>query len=117
MILNYFSLGVLVFVFIVIFYGIIIVHDIPYMIAKNRNHPHADAIHVAGWVSLFTLHIIWPILWIWATLYNPEKGWGMREKDTQEYYDIKLQVLKSRVDYIENNMPNVSIQNDQERSK
>lgn len=52
MFLNYFALGVLIFVFLVIFYGIIILHDIPYLIAKKRNHPHADAIHVAGWVSL-----------------------------------------------------------------
>ena len=52
MFLNYFALGVLIFVFLVIFYGIIILHDIPYLIAKKRNHPHADAIHVAGWVGL-----------------------------------------------------------------
>lgn len=64
MFLDYFALGVLIFVFLVIFYGIIILHDIPYLIAKKRNHPHADAIHVAGWVSLFTLHVIWPFLWI-----------------------------------------------------
>lgn len=74
MFLDYFALGVLIFVFLVIFYGIIILHDIPYLIAKKRNHPHADAIHVAGWVSLFTLHVIWPFLWIWATLYRPERG-------------------------------------------
>jgi hypothetical protein len=35
MFLNYFALGVLIFVFLVIFYGIIIIHDIPYLIAKN----------------------------------------------------------------------------------
>jgi len=52
MFLNYFALGVLIFVFLVIFYGIIAIHDIPYLIAKKRNHPHADAIHTAGWVSL-----------------------------------------------------------------
>lgn len=78
MFLDYFALGVLIFVFLVIFYGIIILHDIPYLIAKKRNHPHADAIHVAGWVSLFTLHVIWPFLWIWATLYRPDRGWGMQ---------------------------------------
>ncbi|MFL1819383.1 DUF3302 domain-containing protein, partial [Pantoea agglomerans] len=43
---------------------------------------HADAIHVAGWVSLFTLHVIWPFLWIWATLYRPERGWGMQSQYT-----------------------------------
>ena len=78
MFLNYFALGVLIVVFLVIFYGIIILHDIPYLIAKSRNHPHADAIHVAGGVSLFTLHVMWPFLWIWATLYRPERGWGMQ---------------------------------------
>ena len=78
MFLNYFALGVLIFVFLVLFYGIIMIHDIPYTIAKKRNHPHADAIHTAGWVSLFTLHVIWPFLWIWATLYQPERGWGMQ---------------------------------------
>ena len=55
MFLNYFALGVLIFVFLVIFYGIIAIHDIPYLIAKKRNHPHADAIHTAGWVSLLDL--------------------------------------------------------------
>ncbi len=39
MFLNYFALGVLIFVFLVIFYGIIAIHDIPYLIAKKRNHP------------------------------------------------------------------------------
>ncbi|MFH7827231.1 DUF3302 domain-containing protein [Kluyvera chengduensis] len=78
MFLNYFALGVLIFVFLVLFYGIIMIHDIPYNIAKKRNHPHADAIHTAGWVSLFTLHVIWPFLWIWATLYQPDRGWGMQ---------------------------------------
>lgn len=39
MFLNYFALGVLVVVFLVIFYGVIIIHDIPYEIAKKRNHP------------------------------------------------------------------------------
>jgi hypothetical protein len=74
--LNYFALGLLIFVVVVIFYGIIAIHDIPYLIAKSREHPHQDAIHAAGWVSLFTLHALWPFLWIWAMAYRPERGWG-----------------------------------------
>ncbi len=35
MFLDYFALGLLVFVALVIFYGIIVIHDIPYEIAKN----------------------------------------------------------------------------------
>ena len=78
--LNYFALGLLIFVVIVLFYAIIAIHDIPYLISKSRDHPHQDAIHAAGWVSLFTLHAIWPFLWIWAMLYRPDRGWGMQEK-------------------------------------
>ena len=96
MFLNYFALGVLIFVFLTIFYGVIAIHDIPYLIAKKRNHPHADAIHTAGWVSLFTLHIIWPFLWIWATLYQPERGWGM-----QSHRDPETDTLSQRVAELE----------------
>lgn len=74
--LDYFALFLLFFVSITVFYGIIVIHDIPYEIAKKRNHPQQDAIHVAGWVSLFTLHVLWPFLWIWATLYREDRGWG-----------------------------------------
>lgn len=94
MFLNYFALGVLVFVFLVIFYGVIIIHDIPYRIAKKRNHPHSDAIHTAGWVSLFTLHIIWPFLWIWATLYQPERGWGIQSENTTEALSKRVAALE-----------------------
>ena len=31
---------------------------------------------MAGWVSLVTLRAIWPFLWIWATIYRPERGYG-----------------------------------------
>jgi Protein of unknown function (DUF3302) len=77
--LNYFALGLLIFVLITLFYGIIAIHDVPYEIAKHRGHPHQDAIHAAGWVSLFTLHAIWPFLWIWAMLYRPDRGWGLQQ--------------------------------------
>lgn len=76
MFLDYFALFLLGFVAVVIFYGVIAIHDIPYEIAKRRNHPQQDALHVAGWISLFTLHAIWPFLWVWATLYRKDRGWG-----------------------------------------
>ena len=106
MTLDYFALGLLVFVGLVIFYGIIVIHDIPYDIAKHRNHPHQDAIHVAGWVSLFTLHVLWPFLWIWATLYRPDRGWGFSqrlEKDEDDLAALKQELadLKSRINTIE----------------
>jgi hypothetical protein len=81
--LNYFALFLLLFVVIVLFYGIIAIHDIPHIIAKSRNHPHEDAIYAAGWVSLFTLHVLWPFLWIWAMAYRPERGWGFSHPQEQ----------------------------------
>lgn len=81
--LNYFALGLLVFVVMAIFYGIIAIHDIPARIARGRHHPHEDAIHAAGWVSLFTLHVLWPFLWIWAMAYQPGRGWGFSEASAE----------------------------------
>jgi hypothetical protein len=78
--LNYFALGLLFFVVIVLVYGIIAIHDIPARIAAKRHHPHEDAIHAAGWISLFMLHVLWPFLWIWAMAYKPERGWGFGQK-------------------------------------
>ncbi len=91
MFLDYFALGLLIFVALVIFYGIIVIHDIPYEIARDREHPHQDAIHYAGWVSLFTLHAIWPFLWIWATLWRKERGWGFKRLE-EEQHDIHHRV-------------------------
>ncbi|MEG0264288.1 MAG: DUF3302 domain-containing protein, partial [Citrobacter sp.] len=78
-------------------YGIIAIHDIPYNMAKKRNHPHADAIHTAGWISLFTLHAIWPFLWIWATLYQPERGWGMQNHIQPSVGNPDVDALAKRV--------------------
>lgn len=105
-ILTYVALGILVFVVLVMFYGIIVIHDIPYEIAKHRQHPHQDAIHVAGWVSLFTLHVLWPFLWIWATIYRPDRGWGFNQrlqKDEDEISTLKkeLAALQARMATLE----------------
>lgn len=75
------ALVILILVVLVLFYGIIAIHDIPYEIAVKRNHPHQDVLHVAGWVSLFTLHAIWPFLWIWAMMYREDRGWGIDTAD------------------------------------
>jgi hypothetical protein len=98
--LDYFALILLFFVFIVLFYGIIVLHDIPYEIAQHRNHPHQDAIHVAGWISLFTLHVIWPFLWIWATLYREDRGWGFASSASAGV-DDQVEALTARIEALE----------------
>ncbi|KEA53395.1 GTPase [Mangrovibacter sp. MFB070] len=102
MTLDYVALVMLVVVVLILFYGIIAIHDIPYEIAKKRNHPHQDAIHYAGWVSLFTLHVLWPFLWIWATLWREDRGWGI-QKIEQEQHDIQhhLSVLTTQIEQLQ----------------
>ena len=103
--LNYFALGILVFVAITLFYGIIAIHDIPARIAESRHHPHADAIHAAGWVSLFTLHVLWPFLWIWAMAYRPERGWGFKHDSDQDPEAVpfaeEVAELRQRIAHLE----------------
>ena len=121
--LEYIALGMLVFVAITLFYGVIVIHDIPYEIAKKRNHPQQDALHVAGWVSLFTLHVLWPFLWIWATLYQPDRGWGFSENsnanknddnanDANNASNTQLIELQKRVELLE-----VALQNEMDRKQ
>ena len=96
-ILSWFALFMLCVVSITLVYAILYIHDIPYEIAKKRNHPHQDAIHTSGWVSLFLLHALWPFLWIWATLYKPDGGWGISDHN-------ELQSLKARIEELENKL-------------
>ncbi|WP_240513462.1 DUF3302 domain-containing protein [Klebsiella quasipneumoniae] len=75
---------------------------LPYEIAKERRHPHQDAIHYAGWVSLFTLHALWPLLWIWATLWREDRGWGMRRiADDQQALHQRLETVTQRLEQVQ----------------
>ncbi|HEV7309657.1 DUF3302 domain-containing protein [Ensifer sp.] len=39
---------------------------LPGSIARRRNHPWAEAVNVAGWVTLFLGFALWPIALVWA---------------------------------------------------
>ncbi len=103
--LEYVALVILIFVALTLFYGIIVIHDIPYEIAVKRNHPHQDVLHVAGWVSLFTLHAIWPFLWIWAMLWRDDRGWGMGNGTSEAASgdDVlkRLEAIEARLDSLD----------------
>ena len=101
MLLDYIALGILIFVALVIFYGIIVIHDIPYEISVKRNHPHQDVLHVAGWVSLFTLHAIWPFLWIWAMMYREDRGWGIDTSSGSDSMTERLEAIEVRLTRLE----------------
>ena len=111
--LSWFALVLLIFVILTLAYGMIAIHDIPYLIAKKRNHPHQDAIHYGGWISLFTLHAIWPFLWIWATAYHPIYGYkGLprgenndADKDESEDTSLRSSEVKQKIQPLEAKMP------------
>ena len=76
MFLDYLSLAILLMGMTVVFYTFVYIHDLPHKIAKQREHPHEESIHVACWLSLFTLHAIWPIVFLWAV--SHKKGEAAR---------------------------------------
>jgi len=111
MFLDYAALGLVIFVVLFTFYAIIGIHDIPYEIAVKRNHPHQDAIHVTGWVSMFTLHALWPFLWIWATLYREDRGWGFGSSaGSGAGLEQQVQALSARVDALQAQLDHATMQ-------
>ncbi len=101
MTLEYVALVIMIIVVLVMFYGIIAIHDIPYEISVKRNHPHQDVIHGAGWVSMFTLHVLWPFLWIWAMLYREDRGWGMDNAGADDTMGDRLEAIEARLAELE----------------
>jgi hypothetical protein len=82
MFLDYLSLVILLMGFTLVFYTFVYIHDLPHTIAKQREHPHEESIHVACWLSLFTLHTLWPLVFMWAV--SHKKGEAARIVVTTE---------------------------------
>jgi len=66
MFLDYLALFLILLSVTAVFYLFIYIHDLPHKIAKERDHPHEEAIHVAEWLALFTLEALWPLVFMWA---------------------------------------------------
>ncbi len=117
MFLDYFALIIMIVAFLILVYAAIYIHDIPYEIARKRRHPHQDAIHVGGWLSLFTLHAIWPLLWIWATLYKPGVGYGFGSggAGTAER-DSELAELKRTISALQKRVASLEHRSDEENA-
>jgi hypothetical protein len=46
---------------------------LPGHIAHERGHPWAQAVTVAGWVTLFLGFVLWPVALIWAYVDVPAR--------------------------------------------
>lgn len=55
----------------------------PGKIARERNHPQADAIAVCGWWGAITLGILTPLAFIWAYT-NPSATLTGRQREDSE---------------------------------
>ncbi|WP_082026695.1 DUF3302 domain-containing protein [Flammeovirga sp. OC4] len=70
------------------------IHVIPEQIAKKRNHPQADSIHIMCLLSLVMGGMLWPIALIWAysnpyQIHVTEKQAFGENSDTEESEEIK----------------------------
>ena len=62
------AIAFLVFAVLITVTTVIIVFlgQLPGRLARQRAHPQAAAINVAGWLGLATLGLLWPLALIWA---------------------------------------------------
>ena len=66
MLIDIFALVILIILAVAIVAAWILLGVMPGRIAKQRNHPQADAIVVCGWCGVLTMGLLLPVAYIWA---------------------------------------------------
>ena len=66
MFLQYFALFVLIVLLLAAVAAWVALGMAPGKIARQRNHPQADAINVCGWWGVITMGILCPVAFVWA---------------------------------------------------
>ncbi len=74
MFLNLAAWAVLIVLILSIATVIVFLAMLPGSIARKRNHPWAQGVSVAGWVTLFCGFALWPVALIWAYVDVPASG-------------------------------------------
>jgi hypothetical protein len=64
---------VLVVLLAVIVLVIWLMGSLPGHVARRRGHPWADAVSVAGWITLIFGFALWPVALIWAYVDVPAR--------------------------------------------
>jgi hypothetical protein len=91
-------MGVLLFVFL---------GSLPGRIAKERGHPHANAINIGGWATLVLALVGWPFVLMWAMSettgrenLSPDGEGSARDALGAEVRDLKqrLAALESKIE-------------------
>ena len=93
--LDIFAWVVLIVLIIAVVAGWIVLAMLPGKIAKQRDHPQAEAVNVAGWLGALAMGVFWPLALIWA-FYKPRAN---RAGNLQSGEDVA--VLKQRITELE----------------
>lgn len=64
--MDIFALIVLLVLVVCLLAGWAAIGYYPGKIARDRNHPQADAISVCGWLGALTMGVLAPLAFIWA---------------------------------------------------
>lgn len=71
--IDYFAIFVLIILLLSGVAMIVAIGMAPGYIAKKRNHPWAEAVEIAGWVTLIFGFVLWPLSLIWAYVDVPNR--------------------------------------------
>jgi hypothetical protein len=64
--LDWITIAIILVVVAVNVYFLLWLAGLPGRLARDRQHPQAEAINVLGWLSLLTFFATWPIALVWA---------------------------------------------------
>lgn len=64
--LSIFALIILLILLVAVVAVWVMLGMMPGKIARQRNHPQAEAINVCGWWGVITMGLLLPVAWIWA---------------------------------------------------
>lgn len=64
--LDWFALLILLVLAATIVIGVLMLGYFPGRIARQRNHPQAEAVGVCGWIGLLSGGLLLPVAYVWA---------------------------------------------------
>lgn len=90
MVLDIFAFIVIIVLIAVVIWLVSLLGPMPGKIARQRQHPQADAIRVLGWIGLLTMGVGWFAALVWAFT-NPI------DRMTSKQYEQRLTVLEEKI--------------------
>ena len=103
-VLTYFAWAVMAILFLALVVIIVWLGSLPGKIARNRNHPQADAINAASWIGLALAGVGWPIAFVWSFLRDRPAGYSedpSGRSGSNSTVQEQLTALQQRIDTLE----------------